>query len=435
MSSSSAAAAASNTKQKANIAVIGAGWWAQGWHIPQLHRNPNANLAAIVNRSSQPSGSMSNLDSLSTLSEKYGAATFHNITDMLKDPSVGPTLDGVVVVTAHSTHFPMGEELLHFSKQRQKEGKPPLHIFMEKPMTVNVHTAKQLHDMVQELQKAPPGDTAKSDTHPFYFMLNHSANYRTQAKKARELIEKGDIGQLRHISIFFAAPLRSLFENPENKGWTQPSDDMLGNGFGWGQSSHALGWVLHVCPELEPQTVYCDMVHSSSSGADVGVAATIRCNVPNKEFKETNDKNSEVVVSLSGTSLLPGNEKHSDSPVGKQVQIMIYGTKGAIIYCGDSEDVKSGRLELRRTDTDGKVEYPLGDDYGFDFENLATEGTGPESLQSFIQACLSNYDNSSEAREDIYVGADSLVGLRAVQVLEAMYRSHHEKKAVQVKQD
>jgi hypothetical protein len=56
-------------------------------------------------------------------------------------------------------------------------------------------------------------------------------------------------------------------------------------------------------------------------------------------------------------------------------------------------------------------------------------------LQSFIQACLSNYDNSSEAREDIYVGADSLVGLRAVQVLEAMYRSHHEKKAVQVKQD
>jgi hypothetical protein len=26
------------------------------------------------------------------------------------------------------------------------------------------------------------------------------------------------------------------------------------------------------------------------------------------------------------------------------------------------------------------------------------------------------------------------VGLRAVQVLEAMYRSHHEKKAVQVKQ-
>jgi predicted dehydrogenase len=164
------------------------------------------------------------------------------------------------------------------------------------------------------------------------------------------------------------------------------------------------------------------------------VAASIRCNVPNKEFKETNDKNSEVVLSLSGTSLLPGNEKHPDPPVGKQVQIMIYGTKGAIIYCGDSEDVKSGRLELRRTDTDGKVEYPLGNDYGFEFENLDTEGTGPESLQSFIQACLSNYDNSSEAREDVYVGADSLVGLRAVQVLEAMYRSHHEKKAVQVKQ-
>ena len=43
-----------NDSKPARIAVIGAAWWSQGWHIPQLHRNPNAELVAIMQRSEQP---------------------------------------------------------------------------------------------------------------------------------------------------------------------------------------------------------------------------------------------------------------------------------------------------------------------------------------------------------------------------------------------
>ncbi len=32
----------------ANIALIGAGWWGQGWHLPHLFRNGGVNIAAIV---------------------------------------------------------------------------------------------------------------------------------------------------------------------------------------------------------------------------------------------------------------------------------------------------------------------------------------------------------------------------------------------------
>jgi hypothetical protein len=32
----------------ARIAVIGAAWWSQGWHLPQLLRNPDAEIAAIM---------------------------------------------------------------------------------------------------------------------------------------------------------------------------------------------------------------------------------------------------------------------------------------------------------------------------------------------------------------------------------------------------
>lgn len=32
----------------ARIAVIGAAWWSQGWHLPQLQRNPDAIIAGIM---------------------------------------------------------------------------------------------------------------------------------------------------------------------------------------------------------------------------------------------------------------------------------------------------------------------------------------------------------------------------------------------------
>ena len=32
----------------ANIVLIGAGWWSQGWHLPHLHRNEKVRIAAIV---------------------------------------------------------------------------------------------------------------------------------------------------------------------------------------------------------------------------------------------------------------------------------------------------------------------------------------------------------------------------------------------------
>ncbi len=32
----------------ANIVLVGAGWWGQGWHLPHLSRNEGVNIAAIV---------------------------------------------------------------------------------------------------------------------------------------------------------------------------------------------------------------------------------------------------------------------------------------------------------------------------------------------------------------------------------------------------
>jgi predicted dehydrogenase len=387
------------SKHKARIAVIGAGWWSQGWHLPCLDRNEEANIVAICDSSATPTSSLDpHLESLAFLQERYKTKIFSSVEDLLIE--MGSTLDGVIICTPHATHFAVGKAVIEESERRKMNGQSskPLHILMEKPMSTDINDAISLYKLVQ----SHGGDSR--------FWVNHSANYRTQAKLAREAI--GRIGHLRHITGFFASPLKWIFEDASNKGWNEPSPGMLGNGFAWGQSSHLFAWIYHVCPGLTPVEVFCAMTHSENTGADVAHSATIRC-------KNSKDGESSVVMSVSGTSLLPGNA-HSVPPVAKRAQIKIFGSEGSLIFMGDDRDRASGKLELCLPD--GSVEI-LHE--SFDFENLDNEGLGPESLQNFVQLCCGNYD--------VYEGADVIVGLRSIQTIEAMYRSHdsHQPAAVQ----
>lgn len=399
-------ATANTTNKAAKIVVVGAGWWTQGWHLPHLHRNPKAEIAAIIDTAEQPRSNLNpNLEPLSTLRAKYNCPSFSSVEELFnKDSKLAASIDGVIVCTPHATHSDVGGFLLEQAKKRKEQpsGGKPLHILMEKPFTTSVDQAKQMHDAVQEYSTGG-------------FLINHSANYTPQAQMARDLIKSGRIGQVRHITASFASPLSWIFEDPSNTGWNQPTPGlMLGNGFAWGQQSHLLSWIYHVCgPSLIPHRVFCKMGYSHKTGADVSHAATIQC---------TNG----ATFSLSGTSLLPGNA-HSDPPVGKQVKITIYGTDGALSYSGDDRDPSSGRLELRiggedAGDREGNVEVYC-EDSGFVFEELDQDGAGPQSVQNFIAACLD---------ENYYVGADSLIGFRSVQTLDAMYRSDHSGNAEQV---
>ena len=153
------------------------------------------------------------------------------------------------------------------------------------------------------------------------------------------------------------------------------------------------------------------MTHSDVTGADVSHSATIRCDTDRSLNGDEEGKSDNIVLSVSGTSLLPGNA-HSDPPVAKEVQIQIFGTQGSLLYIGNDRDPKSGKLELRNPD--GSIEV-LHDH--FDYENLDNEGLGPESLQNFVQLCRGNPDS-------VDAGADVMDGLRSVQTIDAMYRSN-----------
>ncbi len=58
------------------LAVAGAGWWSQGWHLPHLSRHEKAEIAAIVEPSSNIRSSLNpNMEQLDALGQRYGAPT------------------------------------------------------------------------------------------------------------------------------------------------------------------------------------------------------------------------------------------------------------------------------------------------------------------------------------------------------------------------
>ena len=376
------------TNRPAHIAVIGAAWWSQGWHIPQLRRNPNAKLVAIMQRSEQPTAAAFlnlTLKTKTQLAEEYKVPIYSSCEEMVEDEELMDNLDGVIICTAHSCHSWMGKMFLDAGK----------HILMEKPMTVDVAEARELAS-----QATKAGVT---------FMVNNTANFRDQCFEARRLIQNGDVGEINHVLCVMYSPLMFLFDDPANASWVKPSGSMVqpdgsGNGFGWGQSSHVLAWVLGV-GGLDALEVTAMTHRSEKSGGDLMDAALIRCR---------NMEGNECSISFSAGCGWPGNQ-YGATPRGKHFDIKIFGSKGVLMFGGDDKDRDSGQLEVRYFDE--KKESYISK--GFLMENGEVEGNGPESLQHFIAACRGvPFEN----------GADQEVGLQAVKVLDAMYRSAASKK-------
>ena len=360
----------------ARIAVAGAGWWGQGWHIPHISRHPQAALAAIVESSTSPraSNAAQQLQTTAQLSERYQAPVFKSLDELLSSP-VASELDGVLVGTPHAMH----------AQQAMMVMKHGLHVLVEKPMTTDVEEARMLAEAAAVHVAAGK-----------YFAINNTANWRGECRLAAEAIAAGRIGKVQHVMARMHSPLLWLFDDPANEGWISTSGNMLGNGFGWGQLSHMFVWILAVT-QLQPSRVFAHMSHSSRSGADLHDAAIVDC-----------EGGGAIVI--SGSAGLPG-DAHGSAPVGKQIDIVVFGTEGSLSFGGDDQDPTSGVLEIRRHDGQPAHEVLAPP---FQFEKYEADGTGPESIQAFVQACRG---------ESAFVGAGAQVGLDAVRVIDAAYRS------------
>jgi len=356
--------------RKARIALVGAGRWSRGWHIPQLQNNPKSELVALACGRMVPD-----------LSKEFGIPGFSTIEELLADP-VKDTLDGIIIASPHAVHFELGMKCIEAG----------LNIFMEKPMTTDLPEALKMTKAANKKGKV--------------FMVNNTANWRKQAHLAQQMVDRGDIGEIKHAMVMFATPLGFIFNDPTQEGWVKPSGNMLGNGFAWGQLAHTFGW-LWMVSGLQPQEVFAYHGKGTKTDADVYDTASIRC---------TNG----ATVSVSACGIIPGKNK--------LCQNRLFGLEGMLSYSGsyeiDEGDAhEDGKAGGPKTEGELKLERFDGKDVtapGFEFENIEQGGMGPESLKAFIDACLG---------EPHFKGTTADIGFLCVATIDAMYRSAQSGKA------
>jgi predicted dehydrogenase len=330
--------------------VVGAGWWAVANHLPILKRRPDVQLVAACRLGLDELARVQTAFDIPYGSEDFGA--------MLNEAP----MDALVVASPHSLHA------AHAIAAMERG----IHVMIEKPMTVSAHESRAIADLAR----------AKG----VHVLVPYGWNFKPLFAAARELMRKGRIGRVRHVSAQMATPVGDLMTGsdlagtehemfrPDPRTWANPET----GGYGWGQLVHMLGGLFYVT-DLVPQDVFA-FVGRSDLGADLYDAAVVRFD-------------NGATGAISGSATTPPG-----SPF--QVDIRIFGDDGMLLL-----DVERERVSLRRMDGDN-LDVPV----------TAGEGayTCIEPVNRFVDLCLG---------KPVENCADASIGLRSVEVVEAMLRS------------
>ncbi len=190
------------TKQ-IKVGVVGCGYWG-----PNLIRNfrslPECQLKLMCDVNE---ARLKHLRSL--YPEVAGETDFNHVLN-------GAGLDAVVIATAVRLHYPMAKASLLAGK----------HTFIEKPMAASAHECQELIQIAKEKG--------------LILMTGHTFLYSPAVRKIKEIVDKGDIGEIRYISA------RRL-----NLGLFQKDINVA-----WDLAPHDISIILHIMEE-QPVTVNC----------------------------------------------------------------------------------------------------------------------------------------------------------------------------------
>lgn len=271
-------------------------------------------------------------------------------------------MDALVVTSPHDRHGPHAIAAL-------EKG---INVLVEKPMAVSAADARAIADLA-----------GKKGCH---VLIPFGWNFKPYFAVARELVQKQRIGNIRHVSAQMASPIGELLNGsdlpgtekemfrPDPETWANPRS----GGYGWGQLVHLLGGLFYLT-DLVPKDVFA-FVGRSELGADLFNAVALR-------FA------GEATCSISGAATVP-----IGAPF--QVDIRLFGDKGMLLL-----DIERERLTLRRSDGDN-LDIPIAPGEG--------AYACVEPINRFVDLCLG---------KPVENCADASIGLRSVEVVDAMLRS------------
>ena len=174
-------------RKPTKVGVVGCGYWG-----PNLIRNfrslPDCNLKMMCDVSENR---LAHLKSL--YPEVEGETNYHHMLN-------GVGLDAVIIATSVKAHFPMAKASLLAGK----------HTFIEKPMAASSEECEEL--------------IALAGKKGLVLMVGHTFLYSPAVRKIKEIIQRGDIGEIRYIC---ARRLNlGLFQKDINVAWDLAPHDI-----------------------------------------------------------------------------------------------------------------------------------------------------------------------------------------------------------------
>ncbi|MDQ0474475.1 Gfo/Idh/MocA family protein [Labrys wisconsinensis] len=270
-------------------------------------------------------------------------------------------MDGVIIASPHVLHHE--HALAALAKG--------CHVLVEKPLATTAADARAIVDAAAAAGRQ--------------VVVPYGWNFKAFAARARALAPR--VGRIEHVVLQMASALDDLMAGrpmqetegamfrPPPSTWADPK---RAGGYGWGQLVHALGLLFRIA-DLEPAKVFA-CTGQSPAGVDYYDAAVVR-------FANG------ATGSLSGAATVP-------KQCGFQIDMRIFGSEGMLLL-----DIERERLELHRRDGESVTgQIAAGDG--------AYECVAP--VKALVDICRGlPVDNP----------APGIVGLRAVEVLDALYRS------------
>jgi len=360
-------------KDKANIGVVGVGWWSSQAHLPALSKNKRANLVAIADI---------NIDKLNQAKKNFDIP---NIYTSYKEMINNEDLDGVVIAVPHKYHYEIALEAL----------KNNLHIMVEKPMVLEVDHGNDLLELAKK--------------NNIEVIVGYPWHYNLQVEQVKEWVDKEEIGKLMFVDCIFASIVWELYKGnpeayketfgfpvmPENNTYSDPS--ISGGGQAQTQITHSAAMLIKMTG-LKPKSVF-----SSMKNFDLNVDLTDALVV---------NFNNDVIGTIASTGgVLNGQEEI--------LEYKIFGTKGHILF-----DVIKGKASLHNESgvIESNLEQKEGTTIGTqDFWALSYPEHAPS--ENLVNVILSKDENKSPGS----------IGLEVVKLLSGAYKSSKEGKLIEIK--
>lgn len=207
------------TKQ-INVGVVGCGYWG-----PNLVRNlrtiPDCRLKAMCDLNEQR---LAHLKAL--YPEVQGETEYSHMLN-------GIGLDAMVIATSVKSHFPMAKASLLAGK----------HTFIEKPMASSSEECEELIEIAKK--------------NGLVLMTGHTFLYSPAVRKIKEIVDSGDIGDIRYIT---ARRLNlGLFQKDINVAWDLAPHDISIIQYIMGDQPTKVNCQgsAHVTPGIEDVTTMC----------------------------------------------------------------------------------------------------------------------------------------------------------------------------------